>query len=170
MSILGHIEDLPLPDVLQMMSMGKRSGVLTLISREGCGRILLNGGRVVYASSDLRKRLGYTLVEKGLVSLRELNEVLKEQREKEDKRPLGTLLVKKGLICAEDLEGVLKPHVVRVFADFLVWKKGIFYFEKDWLMNNQMLAQEGMNIERILLQAARLNDEASRETEAELLP
>ena len=168
MSILGHLEDLPLPDVLQLMSMGKRCGVLTLISRVGSGRIFLNNGRVVYASSDVCKRLGYTLVEEGLVSFRELNEVLEQQRDSDDKRPLGTLLVERGLLTAEQLSDILKLHLLQIFAEFLTWKKGIFYFEKYWLLDRQMQCREGLSIERILLQAE-LNDESVREPEVEFL-
>ncbi len=159
MSILGHIDDMPLADVLQMVSAGKGSGVLTLVCREGTGRMLLNRGRVIFAGSDVRKRLGALLVERGLVSFQDLNLALKQQKTEREARPVGTILVENGVIRRDQLEAVLRPHMIAVFSDFLRWKKGIFYFEKNWLLASEMVGQEGIKVESILLEAARLSDE-----------
>ncbi|MBI4508686.1 MAG: DUF4388 domain-containing protein [Deltaproteobacteria bacterium] len=49
----GSIEEIPLPDLLQLLSTSRKSGVLTVRSNDrGIGRIYLRKGQVYYASID----------------------------------------------------------------------------------------------------------------------
>jgi hypothetical protein len=48
----GSIEEIPLPDLLQLLSTSRKSGVLTIRSDVGVGRIYLRKGQIYYASLD----------------------------------------------------------------------------------------------------------------------
>ena len=48
----GSIEEIPLPDLLQLFSTSKRTGVLTLKGPQGQGEIYLRKGQIYYASID----------------------------------------------------------------------------------------------------------------------
>jgi hypothetical protein len=48
----GSIEEIPLPDLLQLLSTSRKSGVLTVRSEVGVGRIYLRKGQIYYASID----------------------------------------------------------------------------------------------------------------------
>src|SRR5512143_3989975 len=48
----GSVEEIPLPDLLQLLSTSKKSGVLTIRSDRGLGRIHLRRGQVYFASID----------------------------------------------------------------------------------------------------------------------
>lgn len=50
--ITGQIEDLPLPDLLQLLSQIRKSGVLEIQSDQGTGRVYLRDGRVYYCSIE----------------------------------------------------------------------------------------------------------------------
>ena len=47
MSLVGNLEDLSLPDILQIVSLSKKSGVLTLEREEIQGRIFIRDGKVI---------------------------------------------------------------------------------------------------------------------------
>ena len=64
MSLEGRLEDMGLADIFQIISLSKRSGILTLIRKEGTGRLVFTQGQIIFASSDSRSRLGYSLVKK----------------------------------------------------------------------------------------------------------
>jgi hypothetical protein len=51
-SMSGSIEEIPLPDLLQLLSTSKKSGILTVRSDRGVGKICLRKGQVYYASID----------------------------------------------------------------------------------------------------------------------
>jgi hypothetical protein len=48
----GSIEEIPLPDLLQLLSTSRKSGVLAIRSDFGMGRIYLRKGQIYYASLD----------------------------------------------------------------------------------------------------------------------
>src|SRR5262245_56981133 len=48
----GSIEEIPLPDLLQLLSTSRKSGVLTIRSDRGTGKIYLRKGQIYYASID----------------------------------------------------------------------------------------------------------------------
>jgi pSer/pThr/pTyr-binding forkhead associated (FHA) protein len=54
----GIIEDLPLPDMLTLLSTGKKTGVLEVKNDEHNGRIYFKGGRIFYAILDDNDELG----------------------------------------------------------------------------------------------------------------
>jgi hypothetical protein len=50
--ISGSIHEMPLPDLLQLFSGSRKSGVLTIRSNQGVGRIYLRDGQVYYAEIE----------------------------------------------------------------------------------------------------------------------
>jgi len=48
----GTIDEIPLPDLLQLLSQSRKSGVLALRGASGFGKIYLREGRIYYASID----------------------------------------------------------------------------------------------------------------------
>jgi len=58
MSLVGNLEDLSLPDILQIVSLSKKSGVLTIEKEGHQGRIFIREGRVIQTISP---RSGKTL-------------------------------------------------------------------------------------------------------------
>ena len=48
----GSVEEIPLPDLLQLLSTSKKSGVLTVRSTAGVGRIYLRKGQIYFATID----------------------------------------------------------------------------------------------------------------------
>ena len=46
----GSIDEIPLPDLLQLLSTSRKSGVLTVRSEDGTGRIYLRKGQIYYAT------------------------------------------------------------------------------------------------------------------------
>ena len=51
-SMSGNIEEIPLPDLLQLLSTSRKSGVLVLRSDWGVGRIFFRKGQIYFASID----------------------------------------------------------------------------------------------------------------------
>lgn len=166
MSLEGRLEDLGLADIFQIISLSKRSGVLTIIRKEGTGRLVFNRGMLIYGSSDSVSRLGYTLVKKGLVTTEELEKALRLQKTGGMKLPVGAILEKTGAISKGVLEGELRNHLVEVVRDFLNWESGSFHFELGDPVANDLTLEEGLNLDFLMMEASRRQDEYER-TQAE---
>src|SRR5205807_3263558 len=51
-SMAGSIEEIPLPDLLQLLSTSRKSGVLVVRNETTTGRLFLRKGQIYYASLD----------------------------------------------------------------------------------------------------------------------
>lgn len=163
MSLEGRLEDLGLGDIFQIISLSKRSGVLTIIRKDGTGRLVFNKGLLIYGSSDSVSRLGYTLVKKDLITNEELEKGLRIQKTNGMKVPLGAVLVKMGAISKETLETELRSHLAEVIRDFLSWESGSFHFELGNVPGNDISLEGGLGMDFLMMEATRLQDERQRE-------
>ena len=91
----GDIKTFALPEVLEFLRLQSKTGSLVVSSRRGAAIVRLVRGRITGASAPGVKRLGESLVEKGLVSRPDLEIVLKAQRARPDSSvSLGDLLLR----------------------------------------------------------------------------
>jgi len=162
MSLEGRLEDLGLSDIFQIISLSKRSGVLTLIRKEGTGRLVFNQGQVIFATSDTRSRLGYTLVKKAIITNDDLEYALRIQKGRGSMKPIGALLMEMGAVSAEVLEREIREHIIYIVKDLLSWNTGSFHFELGPAMEEDIILRVGLNTEFLLLEGARLQDEEQR--------
>src|SRR5438309_6198093 len=51
-SMAGSIEEIPLPDLLQLLSTSRKSGVLVVRNETTTGRLFLRKGQIYYANLD----------------------------------------------------------------------------------------------------------------------
>ncbi len=71
MAIRGSLREASLPDVLQLLAMGKKTGCLSLSHRDNFGTVFFDRGRIAHASIvNRRDRLGDLLLQAGLISAR----------------------------------------------------------------------------------------------------
>jgi hypothetical protein len=173
MSFVGTLEDLPLPDLLQALAAGRKSGRLTLSERDGYGLVVFREGKIVYAASNsARETLGSILVCRGLVDEAALTQALATQHRLQERRRLGSVLLDMGVISLETLEAVLRQQIETVLSELLRWERGFFRVEPEFASAESdevevdvkdLLLHEGLAAKDAVLEAARLVDEGSRQ-------
>src|SRR5215470_4394747 len=93
----GKLDNIPLPEVLNFLSVTAKSGRLSLTARDAQGLIVLPRGRIISAaSSSVRMTLGNIMVTRGLVQESVLLEALERQHFAQDEKRLGEVLVEMG--------------------------------------------------------------------------
>lgn len=128
--LAGKLEEGTLPGLLQMLSMKRRSGKLTLATRDAHGLVLLQDGNIIYAASNsAREAFGNILIRHGLIDDGTLMKALEQQHVSGQEKRLGTILVEMGAISQEDLENVLREQTVGIVRELLGWHEGFFTFE-----------------------------------------
>ncbi len=53
MAIKGSLKEASLPDVLQLLALGKRTGCMAVADRQNFGYIYFDQGRISYAASSI---------------------------------------------------------------------------------------------------------------------
>src|SRR5688572_10021270 len=151
MAIKGSLREASLPDVLQLLAMGKKTGCLSVTHRSSFGYIYFDKGRICYASIvNRRDRLGDILVKRGLVSQAQLDAAVAAQDKQRDKR-LGEILVEQEAITREDLHRQIKVQIEEAVFFLFTWTAGTFNFEADIRPEEQDLLVS-INPESLLLE------------------
>lgn len=130
MSLCGTLQDLPIPDLLQMIAANRKTGRLVLTRRDGHGVIAFRNGKIIYAASNsVRETLGNILLHERLITESTLLEALERQSRAAEEKRLGHLLVEMGALDEATMERVVRGQTQRVVSEFLRWKSGFAKFE-----------------------------------------
>jgi tetratricopeptide (TPR) repeat protein len=158
MAIRGSLKEASLPDVLQLLAMGKKTGCLSVTHRNSFGYIYFDKGRICYASIvNRRDRLGDMLVKLGTISQQELDDAIALQDRRRDKR-LGELLVEQGSLGVDQMHDAIEVQIQEAVYFLFTWNLGTFNFEADVTPDSQDHVVS-INPESLLLEGARRVDE-----------
>ncbi|MFQ5589361.1 MAG: DUF4388 domain-containing protein [Nitrospiria bacterium] len=163
MGLNGRFEDLDLSDLFQILSLSKRSGVLTIARKDTTGRLVFKEGFLLSGSSADINKIGQTLLEKKLLTHDELEKALESQKIRENPLPLGSILLEAGAISKKDLEMALKSHLTNVVKNFLDFESGLFHFKGEDIPDKDPLLNNGLSLDFVLMEAARQHDETKRD-------
>jgi CheY-like chemotaxis protein len=125
MSLLGRLEDLSLTDIVQIVYLSRRTGVLEIVDERGRHTVLFRQGLVVNASSPEHPDLLAYLVARDLIpeaavpGLRQMEE---------NGIPYGTAAVEMNVIRESDLGNAIHERIVSVVAPLLQSREGEFNF------------------------------------------
>jgi len=168
MSLVGNLEDLGLGDILQIVSLSRKSGVLNLGSRGREGKVVFYNGQVIRATSSTHKdNLGHILLRKKLVDVETLKQALILQARSPGRERIGTILSEHFGISRDEIEAVVKEHVEKVVYSFFTWSEGAFSFDlgaqEDPAATQfsplQFMLDQGLNPQWLAMEGSRILDE-----------
>ena len=141
MAIRGSLKEASLPDVLQLLAMGKKTGCLSVTHRNNFGYIYFDKGRICYASIvNRRDRLGDMLVKSGVITQAQLDAAHRRCRTKRHDKRLGELLVEQGALTRRAAARRRSDVQIEEAVYFLfTWNQGTFNFEADVAPDEQDL-------------------------------
>lgn len=161
MAIEGAIQDVGLADICQLLSMGKKTGCLSLTDRSNFGYIYFEDGRVIYASVLNRPdRLGELLVRNNVISRAQLSDAMEAQAHERGAR-VGEILVKNGVLEEHELQRYISLQVEEAVYYLFTWNQGSFHFDTDQKPDEDGIFLVTIPIENLLMEGARRVDEWS---------
>ena len=169
MSLVGNLEDLGLGEILQIVSLSRKSGVLSLHSKGREGRIFFRTGQVTQAtSSAYRQSLGEVLVRKGIIDLNQLKLALTIQEREAFRDRLGSILIRCFDVSPGAIEEVVREQIEQSVYSLFVWSDGTFDFDLQDISDApdnirmdpmQFMLNEGLNPQYLAMEGTRLIDE-----------
>jgi len=169
MSLVGNLEDLGLGEILQIVSLSRKTGILSLNSKHGEGSIIFRKGQVVRASSStFQQSLGEVLIQKGVVDPAILRKALSVQQEHGFKERLGVILVKNFGVAQETVEEIVREQIENVVFSLFAWADGSFNFvvkddietvDDSKMDPLQFMLDQGLNPQFLAMEGTRILDE-----------
>lgn len=126
MSLLGRLEDLSLTDIIQIVYLSRRTGILEIIDSNGRFTVLFQGGLIVNASSSGRPDLATYLMHAGVLDEKTLP-MLREM-ERTARVPIGSAIVDMNILSAEAFGEAVVQHVSEIVNYLLPSRDGEFNF------------------------------------------
>lgn len=130
MSVVGSLEDLSFPDILQVVHLSRQSGTLILSGEGGERRVRFRNGLICDATlGETGPRLDEILVRRGLVAPAALDPA--RRRRNETGETLASALIALGALSQETLDGVVREELRSIVRSLVLLQEGEFRFEMD---------------------------------------
>jgi tetratricopeptide (TPR) repeat protein len=160
MAIKGSLKEASLPDVIQLLFLGRRTGCLALADRQNFGTIYFDEGQVAQASIvNRRDRLGDILLRNKRITGEQLQAAIDAQDGARD-RKLGEILLEQGALTRQELEDYVRLQTEDAVYYLFTWSQGTFNFEAGVRPEREDVVIR-INPEYLLLEGARRVDEWS---------
>jgi len=168
MQLTGDLSDFALTDILQILALSRKTGMVLLEGAGWAGRITIENGRITEATLQPGETLTESLSLAGLLgpnqsSLTANGDLSQQQLEK--------LLVSTGILTRNGLIAAIRRHTQRVIGKLVRLEKGRFSIALGELMSAQVDSgsrlNEGLDVGEALLYAAHEQDESYKERESQ---
>lgn len=129
-SLIGSLEDVSFPDILQVIHLSRQTGTLVLRDAQGERRVRFRNGLVCGATlGEGGPELEDLLVSKGLVSPAALRPA--RDRMARSGEPLAGALIALGAVSQETVERVVGDEIRSTVRDLVLLQEGEFRFDLD---------------------------------------
>ncbi|OGF67221.1 MAG: hypothetical protein A2Y62_03215 [Candidatus Fischerbacteria bacterium RBG_13_37_8] len=160
MAFEGTLETFSIADILQLIGLQRKTGILTLKSKEEVVTVSFYNGMIVTADSvpkKLEDKLGKVLVKTSMIQAEQLEEALNIQKKTLQK--LGYILVKQGYLSQEQLKDALQVQVSQMIYRLFRWTSGEYYFDPKAKVDFDPENMVPMSAESILMEGIQMIDE-----------
>ena len=160
MALEGTLQDFALVDILQLIGMQRKTGVLTLIRKDETINVVVQDGMVVWAAPPdeaFETNLGRVLVRRELIT-RERWEEVRQGRARKG-QCLVPFLQEGQWISPRDIEKVVQRLVLETLFRALRWRDGKYSFAAQTQVDLSRGQVPPVGTETILLEAVRQMDE-----------
>jgi CheY-like chemotaxis protein len=124
-SLLGRLEDLSLTDIIQIVYLSRRTGVLEIVNESGRHTVLFRQGLVVNASSPEQPDLVAFLHAAELLTGPQAKLV---RQMEESGISAGVAILEMNILSTDDLANAVRQRILSVVTPLLVSKEGEFNF------------------------------------------
>jgi hypothetical protein len=171
MALTGKLSELSPPELLQLLSLTRKTGKLVLTHRERQGVVVFRKGKIVFAASDaLRSAFGATLAAGRVVADSRLIEEV-ERWLPGAVTDSGTFLVEYREAGAGTLNELVRQQIESTVRELVEWETGAFRFETIELPESEEISLDagwfalegGVDSDELVLDALTKLDEGERQ-------
>jgi hypothetical protein len=169
MQLTGDLSDFALTDILQILALSRKTGMVLLEGAEWAGKIVVENGRITEASMQPGESLADSLALAGLIG----PDAMRGPGVDRTDNQLEKLLVGSGILTRNGLTAAARRHTQRVIGKLVRLEKGRFSIALGEVMVPQSVdglrLTEGLDVGEALLYAAHEEDESYKDRELQTL-
>jgi len=165
MALQGNLQDFSLVEILQLIAVQRKSGVLRLTSDSNSAVLFFEKGNIV-SLSDRREREKNS--EPLLDFLSNTGRLNREQLEQvcairvQSKKELPEIVISGGYLSSKQLTEAIEQFARELLPTLVTWKKGTYVFSGDERTVSRLYFKVPMRTEALLMDCMRRIDESAR--------
>jgi hypothetical protein len=160
MSLSGRLKTMDLAEVLQWVTIGRKTGSLTFVRDKTKVYIYFKDGKIISSrSNDPTKQLGQFLLFQGKLTEAQLKRAFEIHMQ--SRALLGKILVQENLVSREEVEKALITRTEEVIYDLFLWEDGYFHFTANGYDPDDLILIK-IDINALLFEGIRRKDEWAR--------
>jgi len=157
MSLSGRLKTMDLPEVLQWVTIGRKTGSLAFVKDKTKVQVFLQDGKIISSrSNDPTKQLGQFLLFQGKLTEPQLKRAF--ELHLQTRQTLGKILVEEKMVSEQDIEQALTTRTEEVIYDLFLWEDGYFHFSGTAYNPDELILIQ-MDINALLFEGIRRKDE-----------
>jgi len=160
MALEGTLRDFSFADILQLISLQRKTGVLTLRANENLVTVSFQDGCIVGATTlnqHTEDMIGLILLKRGEVSEAELEGALR--RQEETLQRLGRILIDHHVVPVETVRIALHQQILQIVYRVFRWSDGEYHFSQETDIDYDRDLLQPMAADSIIMEGARMTDE-----------
>lgn len=128
MALKGNLRDFSTTQLLNLISLARKTGTLTIEGPNEASHMSFREGRLIFAQIGDDGSLATILQKQGKLSEKQAVALRKRTRALSDKE-LGLMLINAGYLSQGDIIGCVKQYIIDVTFRLFTWVEGVFQFE-----------------------------------------
>jgi hypothetical protein len=154
MALKGNLKDFTVTQLLNLVNLAKKTGILLIESPHEEAWIAFRDGKLAYASIGAEEADLVSILKRyNKISQRQYR-VLKERGGSIKDKELGLLLINAGYLTQDDILVSLQQYFVSVIRKLFTWMEGVFQFKADArLPSDRILIR--LNLENLIIEGSR---------------
>jgi hypothetical protein len=160
MALEGTLGDFSFADILQLISLQRKTGVLTLRTSENLVTVSFQNGCIVGASTlnqHMEDMIGLILLKRGEITKPELEGALR--RQEETLQRLGRILIDHHVVPIETVRVALQQQILQIVYRVFRWSDGEYHFSQETDIDYDRDLLQPMAADSIIMEGARMTDE-----------
>lgn len=156
MALKGNLHDVSLNQLLNLIHLARKTGALTLQSKNGSGaaRLYFKEGRLIHAALDGQEaRLTDMLVKIGKITPDQARSIRSRSRVGSDKE-MGLMMIQNGMLNQTDIVQGVKSYLLETVYYLFTWSDGAFRFDPNLLPPEERITVP-ISLDHLILEGSR---------------
>jgi hypothetical protein len=153
MALKGNLRDFSTTQLLNLISLARKTGTLTIEGRE-VAYMSFREGKLVYASlGESGSNLAQILQRAGKLS-EEQSRIIQSRAQGTGDKQLGHLLIQAGYVTQSDIIQSVRQHVLDIVYKLFTWVEGLFRFDANRLPPTDRITIP-IDLESVIMEGSR---------------
>jgi hypothetical protein len=154
MALKGNLRDFSFSQLLNLISLAKKTGTLKVHGPNKAASIFFDSGKLSYAQNNkIDQGLAAVLLRSEKLTDKQYR-VIKDKANNIGDKELGLMLINSNYVTQEEILESLKNEFVSTTNDLFTWEEGIFQFENNLKPSSDKISLH-INLENIIIEGSR---------------